>query len=170
MATRKQDINDFHARLKHIKNPRNKSYFDPNLGVDVPKRVQRRIVRNRNIEDTLVFALLVSVIFGIACMIFGQIVRVRYLGLADDVGGVLLIDLTVALWAVLVLTAVTDKRWVSERCAQITGVTLMLVAGHNLMWRWPDLMSWIYSPGYVQNVLATTTEYSIEIGSRVFSF
>ncbi|MFT7107464.1 MAG: hypothetical protein ACJAVT_001987, partial [Yoonia sp.] len=35
------DMNDFNARIKSIKNPRNKSYFDPDLGMHVPKRVTR---------------------------------------------------------------------------------------------------------------------------------
>ena len=39
MAARKMDINDFNARIKNIKNPRNKSYYDQGLEMHVPKRV-----------------------------------------------------------------------------------------------------------------------------------
>mgnify|MGYP000191603929 CR=1 FL=1 len=47
MAHRKQTINDFNDRVSRISNPRNKSYYDPDLGMHVPKRVPRDKIKKR---------------------------------------------------------------------------------------------------------------------------
>jgi hypothetical protein len=49
------------------------------------------------------------------------------------------------------------------------GLALMMVAGHNMIWRWPDQMAMIYTPTYVEHVMATTTQHSIVYRGTVFS-
>ncbi|MFT6944749.1 MAG: hypothetical protein ACJAUW_001324, partial [Yoonia sp.] len=53
--------------------------------------------------------------------------------------------------------------------AQIMGLALMMVAGHNMIWRWPDQMGVIYTATYVEHVMSTTTQHSIVYRGSVFS-
>ena len=64
MAVMKQDINDFNARVKRIKNPRNKSYYDPDLGMHIPKRVTRDKIKKVNDEESFLGKFIVSMIIG----------------------------------------------------------------------------------------------------------
>ena len=168
MAARKQDINDFNARIKSIKNPRNKSYYDPDLGMHVPKRVTRDKIKSGNQEPSLIGILLVSMILGALGLLIAQVIRIRYFGLLEPSTIVVALEVIMAVWAVVLLTALMNKRTIAERIAQIAGVAVMMVAGHNLIWRWPDQMAIIYTPAYVEQVMATTTQHSIVYRGSVY--
>ena len=74
MAARKMDINDFNARIKNIKNPRNKSYYDQGLEMHVPKRVSRDKIKSaKNPEDDSVFGMMFvsMIVCAVALMIAG---------------------------------------------------------------------------------------------------
>ncbi len=168
MAAQKQDINDFNRRIKEISNPRNKSYYDRDLGMDVPKRVQRpKKVANRE-DETFFGPMFVSMIFGALGLMFAQAVRVRYFGLSVPESTALVIELFLAFWAILLLTALTNKRTIGERLSQIAGVALMMTAGHNLILRWPDQLAYVYTPEYVQEIQATTTLPSVIYRGTVY--
>jgi hypothetical protein len=168
MAARKYDMTDFNARLKNIKNPRNASYYDPDMGMHVPKRVSRERIRRNTKEDSMLGAFLVSMILGAVGLMIAQVVRIRYFGLTEPSNTVLYLELFVAFWAVILLTALTNKRKIGDRIAQIAGVAVMMVAGHNLIWRWPDQMAVIYTPAHVAQVLVTTTQHSIVYRGSVY--
>lgn len=168
MATSKQDINDFNARLRRIKNPRNKSYYDPDMGMHVPKRVSRDKIRKVNEEPSLLAAMIVSIVLGAFALFIAQMVRIRYFGLIEQTPTVLVIEIFVAVWAVVLLAALTDKRGMFERAFQFVGIGLMLIAGHNLIWRWPDQMATIYTSAYVDEVLETTTQHSVVVSGTVY--
>ncbi|WP_375256222.1 hypothetical protein [Yoonia sp.] len=170
MAARKQDINDFRARLKNIDNPRNKGYFDPNLGIEVPKKVQRPKAPRPNIEDSILSVLIVSTFLGVVSMVFAEAVRVRYFEMTNSTAGAVFVDVMIGLWAVLIVSLWLDKRWISERFAQAFGIGAMAVGSHNLIWRWPDAMAYIYTDAHVADVTQNTIKYSLEFGSTVFSF
>jgi hypothetical protein len=171
MAARKMDMNDFNARIKSIKNPRNKSYYDQGLEMHVPKRVSRDKIKSaKKAEDDSVFgAMFVSMIVGAVALIIAQIVRIRYFGLIESSTVVLALELVITIWALIVLTALMKKRSIPERIAQIMGLALMMVAGHNMIWRWPDQMGVIYTATYVEHVMSTTTQHSIVYRGSVFS-
>lgn len=168
MATKKMDINDFNARIKHIQNPRNKSYFDPDLGMHVPKRVKRAPVKRTVEEESVLGMMLVSMILGAIGLMFAQVVRIRYFGLLEYSTIVLFLEIAMAFWAVIILTVLTKKRTIAERIAQIMGVALMMVAGHNMIWRWPDQLAVVYTPAYVEQVMETTTQHSIVYRGSVY--
>lgn len=168
MAARKMDINDFNARIKQIQNPRNKSYYDPDLGMHVPKRLKRERAKRTVDEDSLVGVLLVSVIVGAIGLVFAQIVRIRYFGLLEPSTTVFFLEIAMATWAIILLTALTNKRTFAERIAQIAGVAVMMVAGHNMIWRWPDQMAMIYTSAYVEEVMESTTQHSIVYRGSVY--
>lgn len=168
MATKKMDINDFNARIKNIQNPRNKSYFDPDLGMHVPKRVKRAPVKRTVEEESILGMMLVSMILGAIGLMFAQVVRIRYFGLLEYSTIVLFLEIAMAFWAVIILTVLTKKRTIAERIAQIMGVALMMVAGHNMIWRWPDQLAVVYTPAYVEQVMETTTQQSIVYRGSVY--
>lgn len=168
MAATKQDISDFNKRIKQISNPRNTSYYDPDLEMHVPKRVKRpQKVVNRE-DETFFGPAFVSMIFGALGLMVGQAVRIRYFGVSEPAGVVMAIEFFVAFWAILLLTALTNKRSIGERLAQIAGVGLMMTAGHNLILRWPDQMAYIYTTEHVQQIEATTSMPSIIYRGTVY--
>jgi len=111
----------------------------------------------------------VSMIVGAVALMIAQVVRVRFFGLIEFSTVVLALELFITIWALIILTALMKKRSIPERIAQIMGLALMMVAGHNMIWRWPDQMAMIYTPTYVEHVMATTTQHSIVYRGTVFS-
>ena len=172
MAHRKQDINDFNDRVKRISNPRNKSYYDSELGMHIPKRVGRDKIKKAKVQEepTFVAIFIVSAVLGAFGFFLGQIVRVRYFPAADTALTTLTLDLMIGLWMIAMITVLTGKRSLFDRMSQIAGVYGMIVAGHNLIWRWPDQMATLYTPEYVDSVLSSTTQLSLIVGANVISF
>lgn len=168
MAHTKQDLNDFHARVQRIKNPRNTSYYDPEADVHVPKHMTRELIAKSK-KETLVGKFLVSMIIGAMALLFAQVVRIRYLGLIEQSDVVLFVELLVAFWAMVLLSAVMNRRKVLERIGQVAGVALMLTAGHNLIWSWPEPMAAIYTAEYVDQVLEETIQHSVVYRGAVFN-
>ena len=168
----KQDINDFNLRVKRIKNPKNNSYYDPDLNMHIPKKVTRDKIKRKTAatEESLMGPFLVSVIIGAFCLAIAQLVRVRYFGLIETSSVTLFVDLMVTLWFMLVLTTLIKRTQVGARFAQVVGVLAMLAAGHNLVWRWPEQMAYIYTPEYTSYVQQTTQPPSVVVGATVFAF
>ncbi|WP_322888923.1 MULTISPECIES: hypothetical protein [unclassified Yoonia] len=171
MGTAKYDQRDFNARIKRIRNPRNDSYYDPELRMHIPKHISREKIRkaSKAEEPSYLSAVLVSMIIGAMALAIGQWVRVQYFGLLEANVTTLTLDLTAALWALLVLSVLLGHRGFMARMAQAAGIYLMLIAGHNLVWRWPEQMAWLYSPAYVDQVMATTVSQSVVINGALFA-
>ena len=162
---------DFEARIKRIKNPRNNSYYDPDLQMHIPKKVARaKIVKPPSKGNKALTAFLVSMVIGSVAMFCAQILRVKYLGLTGSNTLVTFADLLIGLWFVLVLSALMQRRQIIGRLGQVAGLCVMMITAHNLVWKWPNLMSNIYSPEYVAEVQATTTVQSIVIQGNVYAF
>ncbi len=167
MATRKYDINDFNARVKNIKNPRNKSYYDPDLGMHIPKRVTREKITKPQ-EESFLGKFIVSMIIGALALLFAQVVRIRYFGLLEQSDVVFYLELFIAFWAMVLFSAMMDRRKITERFAQVAGIAVMLTAGHNLIWRWPEPMAMIYTAEYVDQIMEVTTQHSVVYRGTVF--
>lgn len=173
MAHRKQDINDFNARVKRISSPRNKSYYDPDLGMHIPKKVPRdkiKKTKREGDEQTFLAAFIVSAVLGGFGFFLAQAIRVRFFPTADGAQLILALDLVLALWAIAIITALLGKRDLFARLSQVAGVYAMIIGGHNLFWRWPEQMAMIFTPEYVDTVLATTQELSLVVNGNVIGF
>lgn len=171
MGMVKQDINDFNARVKRIKNPRNKSYYDPDLGMHIPKRVPRDQIKKKvqHDEDSYLGKFIVAMVIGAVALMFAQVVRIRFFGLSLDSDVMLALELFVAFWAMLLLSTLLRKRHIFDRIGQLAGIGAMMVAGHNLIWRWPEQMAYIYTDAHVQQVLQQTEELSLVWGAAVLT-
>ena len=86
-----------------------------------------------------------------------QALRFRYLGLSEPSNVTLFTDILVTLFIVLTLSAMFRYRKTGYRVAQGLGAAAVLVAGHNLMWYYPDQLAVIYTADYVQIVRDTTS-------------
>lgn len=172
MANTKQDINDFNRRIKNINNPRNKSYYDPDLKMHIPKRVSRDKIKKPKVADdeNIIGPFIVSGVIGALCLALAQLVRVRFFELIETTPVTIAIDVMAGLWFLLVLTALIKRNSWGARFSQIVGVCAMLAAGHNLFWRWPEQMATIYSPEYAAYIERTTEPPSVVIGSTVYNF
>ncbi|MEJ8560757.1 hypothetical protein QTO30_05620 [Yoonia sp. GPGPB17] len=170
MAMVKQDINDFRARVKNIQNPRNKSYYDPDLGMHIPKRVSRDKIKKKvqRDEDSFLAKFIVAMVIGAFAMMIAQVVRIRFFGLSLDGDVVMALELFMAFWAMLMLSVLLGKRGAFDRVGQIVGIAAMLVAGHNLIWRWPDQMAYIYTAEHVEQVMEATTQHSVVYRGTVY--
>lgn len=172
MAMAKQDINDFRARVKRINSPRNKSYYDPDLGMHIPKRVPRNQIKSKtkvnHDEDSFLGKFIVAMVIGAVALMIAEVVRIRYFGLVGDSNTVLFLELFVAYWALLLLSALLGKRGLFDRIGQVTGIGAMLIAGHNLIWRWPEQMAYIYTSEHVARVLETTTQHSVVVAGTLY--
>ena len=80
---------DFEARIKRIKNPRNNSYYDPDLQMHIPNKVARaKIVKPPSKGNKALTAFLVSMVIGSVAMFCAQILRVIDALQAGDKNGV----------------------------------------------------------------------------------
>ena len=172
MAATKQDINDFNRRIKNIKRPQNNSYYDPDLKMHIPKRVSRDKIKKPKVseDEQILGPFIVSAFIGALCLATAQLFRVRYFGLIETTSVTLLIDLVTAFWCLLVLTALIKRNSWGARFSQVVGVVAMLMAGHNLFWRWPDQMALIYTPAYADYLEQTTQAPSVVVGATIYAF
>lgn len=158
----KQDINDFRKRIKRISSPRNTSYYDPDLGMHIPKHVSHDTIRkNAKARKASFSTWLCSLILGGAGLVAAQALRFRYLGLGEMSNATLVVDAVLALFIIWTLSVLMDYRRRAYRWAQAIGAAVALVAVHNLFWLYPDHLALIYTDDYVQIVRATTVPRSL---------
>jgi hypothetical protein len=170
MGAAKYDVNDFNARIKRIRNPRNISYYDRELGMHIPKHVSRDKIRKVQKAAGFNFsAFLTSMVLGAFALGMGQLLRVQYFGLLGGDPASIALDFVCAFWVLMLVTVMMGHRGFLARMAQIAGLYVMLIAGHNLVWRWPDQMGRIYSPAYVQDVKTSTVPRSVIINGSVYA-
>ncbi|PUB12777.1 hypothetical protein [Yoonia sediminilitoris] len=156
------DLNDFKMRVKRIQDPRNNAYFDQELGMHVPKHTTpaeiQKAVKSQRFS---VMRLVVSLMVGVAAVMAAQAIRLRYLEMTDAGIGSLFTDLLLTTFFVLLVSALIRHRRPMLRLCQIGGVAAMFVAGHNLMWFYPDQLAVIYTPEHVASVQAETEPMTI---------
>lgn len=157
-------LDDFNKRVKRIRSPRNNSYYDPDLGMHVPKKVSNEVIRRNAKEKKSWFkGIFWSLVIGALGLMVGQAVRFRYFGLSEPDNVTLFTDLLLALLFVLTMSAGFRYRRMRYRVAQVLGAGAILVAGHNLILYYPDHLALIYSDEYVQIIRETTEPGSLII-------
>ena len=165
------DVNDFNARVKRIKSPRNNAYYDPALQMHVPKRTNqkeiRRAVKARRFPPGRV---LICIVIGIVAVVIAQGLRVRYLGLVETGSVALFADLLFSLFFLLLIAALTGNRRLPHRLLQLVGATAMIVAGHNLMWFFPEEMAIVYTTEYVALIQEQTEPRTLVLQDYSISF
>lgn len=162
------DQQNFQQRIKRIKDPRNNSYYDQELRMHVPKKVTMERVRKIREQPSFLSAFLVSMILGAFALMIAQAIRFRYFGVAEFGRVSVVIDLVVALWVVGIIAALMDRKKTSARIAQVLGICVMFVSGHNLIWRWPAEMGILYTNEYVLLEQERTRAGTINFPRQIF--
>ena len=128
------------------------SYFDPELKMNIPKRVSNEFVKR------LGFARVgVSVLIGCLAYIAVQVMLGRS-GLVPPS------ELTLFGFAAIlavVLGMLMRHKAMFLVGAQVAGIALMMTSAHNAVWMFPNAVSQVISTAYVSQVQATTTPNSI---------
>ncbi len=161
---------EFKARIKRINNPRNQSYYDPELQTHIPKHISKKQIRKDKLRKKVtVISLLLCLVLGAAALMIGQAVRFRYFELSGAGNLALFTEILVALLVGLTITAILRYRRGSHRIMQLTGAAAVFVAGHNLAWYYPDQVAVIYSAEYVEQVRQTTAARTVVFQGTVIA-
>ncbi len=153
---------DFNARIKRIESPRNTSYYDPDLEMHVPKHTTQEAIRkSAKARKFSVMKLLISLLIGGVAVMIGQAIRLRFLGMTETGNAMLATDLLLTAFFMLLISALMRHRKISMRLCQVVGAVAMIVAGHNLMWFYPDELAIIYTTDYVAQIRAETEPMSL---------
>ena len=155
----------FQARIDWINNPRNVSYFDPELNMHVPRRVSKEFINRKRVKRLGFARVGVSVVIGCLAYIAVQ-VMLGWLGLVPPS------ELT--LFGVATILAVVLGTLVRHKTmfligAQVAGIALMITSAHNAVWMFPDAVSLVTSTAYVTQVQATTTPNSIMLLGEIYT-
>lgn len=148
---------EFHDRIKRIQNPKNQSYYDPELKMSVPKRVSKNLI-TRNKEDRIsMAALAVSIVVGVMAYIIVQVMSGRFSLLPSSD----LVMFGAGAILAIVLGGLIRFKSMPHMAVQVMGVGLMMVGAHNAVWMFPGAVSQVTSQAYVLDVLANTSPNSL---------
>lgn len=157
----------FNSRIKRIKDPKNLSYRDPELGINIPKRLSKKVIKVAQKDMTSRVSrmqMLSSLFLGVACVMAARYLRFHIVGIEDlqaNAQVLMAIDIGIAAILAFVVGAVIKHTKLPHMAFQVAGIGMMLVSMHNLVWLLPEETALIYSDAYVQQVQSLTTPQSI---------
>ena len=159
----------FNSRIKRIKDPRNTYYVDGETGTFIPKRVNKQQIKKavkKRQEKATFGGVIMSVVLGAAMLMAARYVRFTYLGIEE--GGpaadtLIMIDFGIAAIAMFMLGGMIGQKTLKHMLAQVTGIALMIVTMHNLIWLAPAEFAQVYGQEYVNQVQATTAPTSLYV-------
>lgn len=151
-------LDEFNARLARISNPRNTSYYDPDLGMNIPKRVSKEFINRKKLKKAGLSALIASLFLGALALMFSHLLCCRFGLFTHDTP---FMTYGVAGVITLVLGGMLRLKTMPHMGAQFAGAGAMIASMHNLVWMFPDQFALIYSPEFVSMVQATTTAGSV---------
>lgn len=160
-------IDVFQQRLSRITDPRNKTWTDPETGMDIPRRMKRppRAKKSELLENLgYPLSFVLSFLIGMLAVLGSRYVRWHLLGMSADGADadvLMMIDGGIAAALGFVLQQVLWMRAPEHVTAQVVGVFAMICVMHNLMWWYPEEMAIVFGPDYVKSVMAYTEPNSL---------
>jgi len=167
-------LTNFEARLRRIKDRKNISWHDPETGMNIPRYVSRAAIKSsaQDIKKIGSVAILLSVLLGMACLMAGRFARYHFAGmdgsgfslellLGADIG----LGFIVAVIAGTVLGLGRGKLQI----AQLVGIMFMAVSMHNLVWAFPEEATQLYGAHFVAETLADTQPRSIMLRGTIIA-
>ena len=157
----------FQSRIKRIKDPKNLSYRDPELGINIPKRLSKKVIKvaQKDLRPRVSrMQLFCSLLLGIFCVVAARYLRFHIVGIEDlqaNAQVLMAMDIGIAAILAFVVGAVLRHTKGSHMLFQVAGIAVMLVGMHNLVWLMPEEAALLFSDNYVQQVQALTTPQSI---------
>lgn len=167
-------LTNFEARLRRIKDPKNISWHDPETGMNIPRYVSRAAIKSsaQDIKKIGPMAILLSVLLGIVCLMAGRFARYHFAGMdgsgyAPEV--ILGADIGLGLIVAVIAGTVLGLGRGKLQIAQLVGILLMAVSMHNLVWAFPEEATQLYGPDFVAETLADTQPRSIMLRGTVIA-
>lgn len=155
----------FQARINRLNDPRNVSYFDPELKMNIPKRVSNEFINRKRVKRLGFARVGVSVVIGCLAYIAVQVM----LGRSGLVPPSELTLFGIAAILAVVLGMLMRQKTVFLVGAQVAGIALMMTSAHNAVWMFPGAVSQVTSTAYVTQVQATTTPNSIMLLGETYT-
>lgn len=168
-------LSTFNARVKRIKDPRNDSYMDPELGIRIPKRLSRKVIKTQNTHNAPKagrMSVILTVLLGAFCLMAARYVRFNFADIPDAgtaARTLMIMDFAIAAVMVFILGGLVKHKTISHMVAQIAGIAAMLVAMHNLVWLFPAEFAQVYSQAYVDQVVAMTEPLSLFVDGQTIT-
>jgi len=160
-----QQLSQFHARLGRINDPKNTYWSDPETGINVPRRLNKAtIVKNNFPVKQSMMSVLMSVVLGVICLMAARYVRFHFAAIPDTGTGAMtltVMDCGIATFLALLVGGMVQLKTFRHVAGQMSGIAVMLVAMHNLVWIFPTEFAQVYSQAYVDQVISMTEPLSI---------
>jgi hypothetical protein len=160
-------LTDFNSRVVRISKSGNTSYYDPELGMNIPKRVSKEFINRKKTKQAGGSSIVVSLLLGAVCLMLSYLICLR-LDLINHDAPMLVYGIAGIL--AIVLGGMFRLKSMTDMGAQFVGVGAMMVGMHNLIWAFPEPFAVIYSPEFVDIIQATTTANSIAFMSMTYMF
>ena len=151
-------IDAFQARVRKISDPRNVSYYDPDLAMHIPKRLSKQVIAKAQVKRTGIAALVVSLVLGAVAFVISQLLTARF--------GMVYTDAPIVAYGsaaifALLIGGMVNMKTMSHMSAQLIGIWLMFASMHNLVWLFPESFKTLYSPDFVAAIQASTMAGSL---------
>jgi len=160
-------LTDFNSRVVRISKSGNTSYYDPELGMNIPKRVSKEFINRKKTKQAGGSSIVVSLLLGAVCLMLSYLICLR-LDLINHDAPMLVYGIAGIL--AIVLGGMFRLKSLTDMGAQFVGVGAMMVGMHNLIWAFPEPFAVIYSPEFVDIIQATTTANSIAFMGMTYMF
>lgn len=151
-------LDEFNSRVARIAKSGNNSYYDPELKMNIPKRVSKEYINRKKLKKVGSSALIISLFLGVFAVMASYLLSGRF-GLIDLNAPVLVYGAAGIL--VLLLGGIMRLSSMSHMGAQFAGLGATVATMHNLVWMFPEQFALIYSPEFVTMVQSTTTAGSL---------
>ena len=149
---------EFNLHVTQISNPRNTSYYDPELGMNIPKRVSKEFINRKKTKQAGGSGIVISLLLGAVFLMLSYLICLR-LDLINQDAPMLVYGISGIL--AIVLGGMFRLKSMADMGAQIVGVGAIVVGMHNLIWAFLEPFAVIYSPEFLDIIQATTTANSI---------
>ena len=159
-------LDEFNARVSKINDPRNTSYFDPEMEMHVPKRLSKQLIIKAKAKRIGFVALVCSVGVGAVALLVTQLMSTRFGVFGADAP--MMIYASAAILALLI-GGFFKMKTVPHMGAQFAGVGVMVAGMHNLVWMFPQAFETLYSVEYVAAIQATTMAGSLMVFGTTYT-
>ncbi|WP_458790377.1 hypothetical protein [Yoonia sp. MH D7] len=156
--TMTEQVEGFQARVRKISDPRNISYYDPDLAMHIPKRLSKQVIAKVKGRRINAASLLASLVLGALAYVLSQLLAARFGMIYVDAP---LVSLSCAMLLAVMIGGLLNLKIMLHWGVQFFGIWLMSLSLHNLVWLFPDTFKIAYSPEFVAAIQAGTTAASL---------
>lgn len=160
-------LNEFNLRVTQISKPGNTSYFDPGLGMNIPKRVSKEFINRKKLKETGTPSITLSLLLGAMCLLISYLICARLDLIAYDAP---VLVYAIAGILVIMLGGILRLKSMVDMASQFVGIGAMVAGMHNLVWAFPDQFAALYSQQFVDAIQSTANAGSIAFMGMTYAF